>query len=543
MTSLSRRAFLANSSVATVGLNLGLRRSAGALPLRSHQPVSTFFPERVEPATLRTLALAGVDAARRAGATYADIRVADTHMLDMMQSVVALPFSRMEFAYTYGLRVCVNGVWGFTFGVDPTKENVANSAQIAVETARGLSKIITPEPAMVTAPVVHGEWTTPVAVDPFAMSPEAHAALLGAYREAAGRVPDVTIPTVWVTWQAETRVFASTEGSLVTQRISRLKPRLTVAVVPPLAGWDKATVLSVPGLAPASAGFESAMGAGVQDRIKETAEEAARLARTPTSQAEFGRYEAVFDGVVTAAMVGATLGSALEMDRVLGYEANQSGTSFLAPINEILGQPFCSPLVQIAADRSLPHYGAVKWDDEGVATTSFPVIRNGRVINYFATRTSAAVFAEQAAKVGSPFTLCGSAVSCTPTMAPIGCASHLTMAADSKGPTLSALVQELSNGILVRDVSYLAPDQQAAGGLLIPRMIYEVKRGQITRRLLHGAMQFNAKKFWNAITAVGGTTTQMNYTGGVSRGKTWSTLPVVAPAARVTQLDMSSDHW
>src|SRR5262249_35746375 len=77
MSWVSRRDFLATSSLAAAGLNLGLRRTVTALPMRSRQPVATFVPELVTPDALRTLALAAVHAAQQAGASYADVRISN----------------------------------------------------------------------------------------------------------------------------------------------------------------------------------------------------------------------------------------------------------------------------------------------------------------------------------------------------------------------------------------------------------------------------------------------------------------------------------
>src|SRR5687767_9167881 len=101
---LARRTFLSASSMTVAGLGLGLTRPAQALSLRSKHPVSSLFPQVVDPATLQALAQAGVEAAKSAGAEYADIRVADGRVLSIFQGQGLVPYSLMDFEYGYGLR-------------------------------------------------------------------------------------------------------------------------------------------------------------------------------------------------------------------------------------------------------------------------------------------------------------------------------------------------------------------------------------------------------------------------------------------------------
>jgi TldD protein len=548
MHSSSRRAFLTTSSLAAAGLSLGLgspgyARAMRTIPARSKQPVGAFFPDLIDPALLRRLAVMGVDAARQAGASYADIRVGDRRLFSMRHSeIVPVPTSTLDFEYVYGLRVLVDGTWGFTFGIDPTADGLVRAARAVVATTRGIAQFSPRVTPLAPTPVVQGEWATPVQIDPFSVSPDAHEKMLGAYCDAAQRVRDGLL---WgnprFVWTSETRVFASTDGSLVTQRLARAEPKVFVENRRP---YGARVVLPLMEFSPASAGFEIALGANLQERIKQVAEEAARLASYPRGEAEVGRYEAVVDGTVLGSVFTATLARALEMDRVTGEDADGAGTSMLAPIHEVLGQPLFSPLLNVTAERTAPMYGAARWDDEGVTTASYPVIRRGTVVDYFTTRSSAPMLAAWYAKNGKPMQSHGAAIAWTPALVPTGCASQLTMAAsDTRGMTLDALAAQLSHGILARSLGIerdVYSDPQLSGGTFTPVMLYEVKRGQITRHLRGGAVQFNTKRFWNSLTTLGDSSTLQSSTHVDYRGPMWvpATLPIVAPAAQLRQLEV-----
>jgi TldD protein len=547
MPSLSRRAFIATSSAALTGVGAGFSWPAHAAP-RFHvppfaqQPIETFFPDLVDPEILRRLALSCVDAARQAGATYADVRVSNSRTFAMSLSpVFPIPSSDASVEYAYGVRVQSGGAWGFAFGVDPTADGITRAARSAALMAGAVAKFSASGAPMAPVPVVQGEWATPVEIDPFSVPPDDHCKLLGAYIEAAQRPPGGGLSTTArFRWTNETRVFASTEGSVVTQRLTRSVPGIGLQGYVPL---KMLAFLPLADFAPASAGFESVVGDHLQERIKVRAEEAVRLSNYPKRTATVGRFDAVADGSAMGTIFAATLARALEMDRVTGDEMDGEGTTFLASIDSVLGESLFSPELNVTVNRELPAYSAARWDDEGVAIESFPLIERGRVVDYLATRTTAPRLAAWYAKRGRPARAHGVAVSWAPTMAPVSCAPQLTMHPAAHGPTLDEMVAKLDNGILLYGIEssgQISTDPQLAGGAFCPAMMYEVKRGRITSRLEGGTIQFNSTRFWSKITTLGGGSTVQPATHVDYRGETWTptVVPITAPAARLADVEV-----
>jgi len=497
--------------------------------------VAAFFPDLLDPATLRTLALGGIDAARSAGATYADIRVANRRHLEIFVNGI-YPYSNIGFDVSYGLRVLVDGAWGFVYDFAPTPDAVVRAARTAVSTARGIAKIGGRVPAMTPAPVVTGEWTTPVAIDPFAVSPDDHVSVYGAYVSAGQRVPDGLAEALFC-WSTETRVFASSEGSLVTQQLMHAEPRVGVGVM--FEGTDSLGMY-VTDFAPASAGFEIALGTHLQDRVKEATEEVAQFFSYPVANVEVGRYEAVFDGTSVGALLGATINPALELDRVLGHHADDSGSSFLGPVTDVLGHRLFSPQLTVSAGRSAPLFGAAKWDDEGCATKAFPLIDHGTVVDYFTTRTTASALTSWYASQGKAAHTCGSAVTLSPVRSPSGRASQLTMASGTSGTSLETLTQRISNGMLVRATTHVVSDQQLANSACYPNLLFEVKHGRITRRLRHAGMQFSTKRLWQSLTTVGDATTAQCRLHQSTVDQPWAKVKqaITAPAAHFREIDV-----
>jgi len=547
----SRRQFFATSSSLIAGAALGTSRAATAsvctLPTRSRKPIDTFLPDIVDPDTLRALASAAIEAAKDAGATYADIRVADVRRLRVdwsMPELMPLPRNDMWLEYHYGLRVRVGSAWSFEFGSDPSLDEVRRAARAATITARGLARVTPDAAAMLPAPAVRSEWATPLTIDPFRVSPDEYAMLLGAFIDAAQRVRYGTVQELTLNWVTETRVFASSEGSLLTQRLTRGNPTVVVHAGTPLRHGGVA--LPVADIIPGGIGFEYVLRPGIQDRIKETTEEAAKLIHYPEGDAEVGRFPAVFDGATTGAVIATTIARALEGSRVLGENMDDAGGSFLSPIESTLGQPIFSPRLTIEADTPFPHHNAPRWDDEGMPMESFTVVDQGRPVDYFMTRSTVPMLAGWYAKMKRPLRTHGTCIAWGASDVPDACASQLTVHTGSSGTTLGTLVKELGTGLLIYGVggeetpAGVMTNPQVSGGIFSPRMLFEVKNGQIVRRLRGGIVQFSVKTLAKQIVSLGDSSSvqchvYQNWQGfnGAPR-----TTPVLAPAAHLTSLDV-----
>ena len=101
-----------------------------------------------------------------------------------------------------------------------------------------------------------------------------------------------------------------------------------------------------------------------------------------------GKYDLVLEPNHLGLTIHESVGHPTELDRVLGYEANYAGTSF-ATIDKWKSKNFKygSDIVNIVADKTQAgSLGVVGWDDEGVKTKQWDIIRNGVLVNYQAIR-------------------------------------------------------------------------------------------------------------------------------------------------------------
>jgi TldD protein len=535
----NRRNFLTTTSAALSSLALGARRGNAQphaeLSLPTNLAPHTFFPERLAPATLRALALTAIEAAMRAGAQYADVRIADHQQL-MVAKQLGLNFTtQLHTTISYGVRALVDGTWSFKHGTIPDTDTIVHVARGTVTRAKVLSAVTPGQTALVPSPIVTGEWSTSVAIDPFEVPLDEQMALLGAWDEVARRAPNAAGMLLRVDWQRERRVVATSEGSCVTQHLTRSFP-LAVVAADRLRG-PYPVALHARGITATSGGYETVAGAVVQDEIARTADEAVRYALLPQRSIDVGRYPLAMDGAALAVMAYETIGQALEMDRVLGEEADASGTSFLAPVDAFLGAPALSPLLTIRTNRALPSVTGVKWDDEGVEPTPTTVIRDGHVVDYQTSRQHAAELQSWYKGKGQPLGSRGCAVAAdadAPVQVRCG---HLAVAPSSATASLDDLIKDISRGVLVRRglLRGIASDQRLSSVNMssFETLMLEIEGGKVVRRALANVLQFGTMGMWKSLTALGDATTVLTASGSTDKGIPWWSSPydASAPAA------------
>jgi len=491
---------------------------------------------------MRMLATTAIEAATHAGAQFADIRLNELREY-------APNFNEdgsLTVTFAYGIRVRVDGREAFVGGTDSTPDGVIRIAQAAVAAARDHAKVSGLARPLVPTPVVKGEWTSPVKIDPFAISPEDHVVVHNGLTLWMRRWPIGLVG--WLTWQAETRVFASSEGSLVTQRTTRVHQ-----------GWGIEVAISryprpdghfyIPGISPQTAGVEAMLGDALHVPLEAAADDLTQLMTYPSGRAEVGRKDVVLDGHAFGTVLGYTVVPALMLGRALGEEQDSEGTSFLAPPAAVVGQALFAPALNLWVESAVPYYGAAQWDDEGVATRTVPLIEGGVVQRYLGTRANAGTLTPEtperstagtAADASTPGATLGVAYANDVLSLPAARPGTLAVRPASSGPSLAELARTLHDGYLIRNAFNFVIDRQETGGAIIPSLMFEVRDGEIRRRILRTRLEFSTKKLFRNILALGGpnsvTTVNQWLTGGLPWNAARSVLQ--APAAAVKDVNI-----
>lgn len=523
----SRRAWLARTGGSAALVALAPRLTSWPAPGRA-TPSHPLWPElpttaSLPPGPAQALALRAVDAAKSAGAQYADVRLTRVvvHDYNCQRSV---NFTGDTELVAVGVRALVNGYWGFAASPFWTEDEVVQLARNAVAQATIDAKGPPRTVELGALLTVTGTWATPVRIDPFSISIEEKRDYIQYWRSLAEHHH---VPFYYdgyyshLRFVRQERVVATSEGSLVTQTCYETSGNIELGLggtggIPKLSPSQKDIVpVSLEGLEVAGKGWELFLDANIPEQIRQAQHQIGKDTSLPSKPAVVGRYTLVCDGATMASLLNATLGVATQIDRALGYEANAGGTSFIEdPLGALGALQVASPLVTITANRSAPaQLATVKWDDECVAPPDFTLVKDGIVADFQTTREQAAWLAPYYAKASRPVRSNGCAASETGLTITMQHVPNLAMAPGASAVELMDLVKNVQHGILIAGGEANCDWQGRSGTLMVAsdpprRVMREIKNGRLGPVLSYGAVLFDAVDFWKHVTAIGGPATQ-----------------------------------
>jgi TldD protein len=488
---------------------------------------------------VQSLAMRAIDAAKAAGAHYAEARL--TRFLD---EGITFPDSdntcRFGSHDKFGMtvRVRVGGAWGFAGSPYWEPEEVVILAREAVAQARGNARVTLIHPEWAPIPVARGHWATPIKVDPFVLSIDDKVDWARGMLELAARYRTTKGQSkfdIGLMFQREERATATSEGSYFTQTLYLSQanfsfPRVGYAnnngvrqFVEDVemavgfgnkvrAGWEHFTEADLPGQLPA---------------LYEAADPRKHIP-PPVKMGEVGRYEVVFDAGSMGKLLEKTWGMATQLDRVLGYEANAGvnagGTSYLGPDPLVpLGTQVAAPLVTMMADRSMPKgLATVKWDDEGVEPSDFTLIKDGVLVDYQTTRELAPFLAPWYQKQGRPVRSNGCAWSEIGEVIsiPMQHVPNLTLEPGKEDVNFDDLVRDTKKGFAVLDAD-VQTDFQSRNGEGIAKTVSEIKNGKLGAEIRGLEFLFKGPDLWKNVLALGGARSAIQYASAHRKGQPW----------------------
>ena len=334
---------------------------------------------------------AALKQATAGGASYADVRVNRYRRESIATRERQIQNVSRSMSYGLGIRVLVDGAWGFaaTNRVEPAAARAA--AEQAVAIARANARLATRKIVLADADKVVTNWTSAFKRDPFEVGLEDKTAFLMKLNEAALAVPGVSFVTSQVLFVDEHKYFASTEGSRITQRLVRTYPQFSTTAADRSTGdfqsrpvVDRAQLL----------GYEYVQDyPWIADAEKAGHEVVEKLKAKPVSA---GRYDIVVDPSQLFLCIHESVGHSTELDRALGWEANMAGTSFIKPADA--GKlRFGSKIVNLVGDRTQPGgLATTGYDDEGVKSERWHIVREGMFVDWQTTRELAPLVGQTA---------------------------------------------------------------------------------------------------------------------------------------------------
>ncbi len=498
---MDRRGFIKLGGVGVSSLMLPVSGIAVSAEQLLDKPMDVAYKKK--------LADIALNAAKAKGATYADARIGR-----YLNQFVTTRETRVDNIVNtesagIGIRVIANGTWGFASTSNMTPDSVAKTAERAVAVAMANSKFQTSP--VVLAPVKGvGEvsWKTPIVKNAMEIPIKEKADLLLAANAAAMENGANFITSVMFLVN-EQKYFASTDGSYIDQDIHRLwAPFFATAIGP--NGFKQRNGLGNP----VGMGYEyldgkeedkiRISGANVgyknsYDIVEDAAAAGKQLkAKLAARSVEPGKYDLVLDPAHLMLTIHESVGHPLELDRVLGYEANYAGTSF-ATLDKWRSGTFQygSDIVNLFADKTQPYsLGNVGYDDEGVKTKEWDLIKNGVLVNYQAIRDQVHMI-DQKESHGCCYSQSWADVQ-------FQRMPNVSLRPNEKDISAEDVIKDVEKGIYIAGRGSYSIDQQRYNFQFGGQLFYEIKDGKIVDQIEDVAYQSNTQQFWNSCTQIAG---------------------------------------
>jgi TldD protein len=494
-----RRDFLALSGgVASLALPMPFARAIAAEELGT----------RIDVAIKQRLADAALNAATAAGARYCDVRVGRY----LRQSVLTRE-SRVENIVNaestgIGVRVIADGAWGFAATNEMTVDAAAAAARSATAIARANATIrTTPVQLAPVKGVGIVVWATPIEQNGMLVPiKDKVELLLGVNAAAMAAGADFINSTLFLI--NEQKFFASTDGSYIDQDVHRIWAPFTATAIDKASGrFRSRNGLSQPMgmgfefMQPKPSGRHELPGGVVVYStaydMKADAIAAARDARAKLKAPSVkpGKYDLVLDPTHSFLTIHESVGHALELDRVLGYEANYAGTSFATLDKRDAGFRYASDIVSFTADRTAPtSLGAIGYDDEGVKAKSWDLIKDGILVDYQSIRDQAHILGKTESD-GCCYADNWSSVQ-------FQRMANVSLQPGKAPLTPAQMIAGVENGIYMLGRGSYSIDQQRFNAQFGGQLFYEIKNGKIGAQIEDVAYQMRTPEFWNACTAI-----------------------------------------
>ena len=428
------------------------------------------------------------------GASYADIRVNRFRRESIATRERQVQNVSRSTSRGFGLRVLVNGAWGFaaTNRVEPAAARA--TAEQAVAIARANAALAARKVVLADADKVVTTWTSAFTRDPFEVPLDTKIAFLMKLNETALAVSGVTYVSSQVLFVDEQKYFASSEGSRITQRLVRTYPQFSTTAADRAAGdFQTRAVVDRAQLV----GYEYVDDyPWLQDAEKAGHEVVEKLRAKPVSP---GRYDLVVDPSQLFLAIHESVGHSTELDRSLGWEANMAGTSFIKAADA--GKlRFGAAIVNLVGDRTQAGgLATTGFDDEGVKADRWHLVRDGTFVDWQTTRELAPLVG-QSRSHGCLHADSWSSV-------PFPRMPNVSLQPAPTDVSLEDLFSGIKRGLLIEGRGSSSIDQQRYNFQFGGAVVREITNGKLGDMVKDAAYQSRTPDFWAACDGLGGPAT------------------------------------
>jgi TldD protein len=406
----------------------------------------------------------------------------------------------------FGVRVIHSGVWGFASSPIVTEDEIRRIARMATDVAKASAIAKKVDVKLAPVQAYQEYWSSPMKTDPGTVSTEDKQAFVQKVVDTAAKVKGVSNVTCSVGINNEWKYFASSEGSYIEQETFEMTPQFNVSA----RVGDVTKTRSFVGV-PKTGGWEVAEESAMLESAERIANEAVEM--TTAKPVGMGLKDLVLTPSHAMLTIHEIVAHATELDRVLGYEANYAGTSFvkLADVGKL---KYGSKLMNITADRTMPGgMATIGFDDDGVKTTQFPIVRDGILVGLQTNRETAPLIGDKASKG------CTSASSWRDY--PFLRMPNVHLEPGPKGsPNVEQIIADTKDGVLIDGRGSYSIDQQRYNGQFGGNCFWEIKNGKVTRMVTDVTYNAITTDFWANLDLIGSQETwRMFGTGGDAKGQ------------------------
>jgi len=427
------------------------------------------------------------------GVQYAEARIVDERNRALATKNGKIGSASDSESLGLGVRVLANGAWGFAATEDLTRAGVEAAAALALEIARASALVKQHDVRLAPEKAYQDDWSSLCEIDPFSISIEENLDLLMKIDAELRSVPGVTLAETNLNFRRYDQWFYNSDGSDIHQ----LRHSTGAGYAAHAFEGTEIMKRSYPnsfGGQWQDRGYELVHELKLLENARRIGEEAVALHKA--DQCPQGRYDIILDSSQLGLQIHESVGHPIELDRVLGMEANFAGMSFLT-LDKLRSLKYGSDIVNVVADATEQHgpgLGTFKYDDEGVPGQCTPIITNGQFTGYLSSRETAHTIGENRSN--------GAMRAEGWNRTPIIRMTNISILPGPKPLTLDELISSTDRGLYMQTNRSWSIDDKRYNFQFGTEIGWEIKGGKLTRMLKNPSYSGITTEFWNSMDAI-----------------------------------------
>jgi TldD protein len=427
------------------------------------------------------------------GVRYADVRVLDDRHRTLATKNGKIGGANESESLGCGVRVLADGAWGFAATEDLSQRAMEITADRAVAIARASASVKQYDVQLAPEKPHRADWKSPCRIDPFSTSIDQNLDLLMKIDAELHAIPGVTLAETNLNFRRYEQWFYSSEGSDIHQ----LRTVTGAGYAAYAFSGNEIMKRSYPnsfGGQWQNKGYELVDELKLLENARRVGEEAVALHRA--DQCPEGKFSLILDSSQLGLQIHESIGHPIELDRVLGMEANFAGMSFLT-LEHLKKLRYGSELVNVVADATEQHgpgLGTFAYDDEGVPAQCTPIIKKGRFTGYLTSRETATMVGMKRSG--------GCMRSESWNRIPIIRMTNVSILPGEKPMTLDQLIADTDHGIFMQTNRSWSIDDKRYNFQFGTEIGWEIKDGKLGRMLKNPSYSGITTEFWNSLDAI-----------------------------------------